>query len=241
MSDDKKDAPAVHSDELWGGPRDIENAGHEPVHVETKKEYWDLLNRRGLRMKDQQESSTGPERDTLEPLTPSLPPTLQLEPLSYEEAQIFYGTHRVNQNLGLLETLDCDLCFALGRHSGVRTVCRPALVRIECRCGVRDYIGPVGTDGNIVLNPARTLADRTKGLLFDEHGQPASLPTVLMSRDEAQILRQYARFLHDRRLSVSYYCRGCWNGRTTADPLMVKISPGQVVFTCRCRIRYWQG
>jgi len=241
MSDDKTNAPAVHSDELWGGPRFIENAGHEPVWVETKEEYWDLLNRRGLRMKDQQESSTGPERETLEPRRPELQPMPLVHALSYDDAQVFNAANRVNQQLGLLETLDCDICFALGRHPGVRSICKPALVRIECRCGSREYIGPVGTDAALVFNQARTLAERTSGHLFGPNGETVQTPAVLMTREEAQALRQYATFLRARRLSTKYFCRGCWSGRVTEEGLMVKISPHQIVLPCRCRIRYWQG
>src|SRR5262245_27831872 len=53
-------APAVHGEELWDGARYIHNATSEPVFVETKKQYWELLARTGFRMTDQAESTTGP-------------------------------------------------------------------------------------------------------------------------------------------------------------------------------------
>jgi len=233
-------SPAIISDELWGGPRFIENAGHEPVYVETKKEYWDLLNRRGLRMKDQQESTTGPEREVLEPTGVTVQPVPHLDPFSYDEATLVHGADRVNRNLGLVETIDCDICFALGRHSGTRIVCRPTLVRVECRCGSREYIGPVGTDGAVVWNAARTLADRTTGGLFDGHGEYAALPTILIQSEEATILRQYTRMLAGRRLTAGYFCRGCWDGRPTATKLRVKISRDEIVMACSCRLRFFR-
>ena len=233
-------APAVHTDELWGGPRWIENAGHVPVWVETKQEYWALLNKTGHRMKGQQESSTGPQRDPADLPKAAPMAAADLSPLSYDEATLFFASGAVWKNLGLREALACEICFGLGRHPGMRVIQGSNSIGVRCRCGERSYIGPRGTTDlpTRLANTTRVLGDSTSGLLYDAHGQPAKLPTILLLPEETKILQQYQRVLRARRWDPRVFCIGCWNGRTTeGNQAALSITQNAVTITCRCRIR----
>jgi len=234
-------APAVHSDELWGGPRWIEHAGPEPVYVRTKQEYWDLLNRTGHRMKGQQESTTGPTRDPhdIQTFTPP-PPAAHLEPLSYDEATLFFASGAVWRNLGLREALSCEVCFALGRHPGMRVIVGSNSVMVQCRCGLRNYVGPRGTTDlpNRLANTARVLGDRSTGLLYDANNQPVRVATIRLLPEETKIVQQYQRVLSSRRWELRLFCAACWTGRTTAGhEAQTSITAERVIITCHCRVR----
>jgi|SRR5215831_5309660 len=237
----KHDAPAVHTDALWDGPRWIEHTGNTPVYVETKSEYWDLLNRTGHRMKGQQESSTGPERDPSDIQRDVIPEsTPVVHPLSYDEATLFFASGVVWNNLGLREALSCEICFALGRHPGMRVIVGSASISVRCRCGDRNYVGPRGTTDlpTKLANTARVLGDSGTGLIFDANGQPANLPTIRLLPEETKILQQYQRMLNARRIEPRVFCVGCWNGRTTeGHQAELSITSNGVIVTCRCRLR----
>src|SRR5690348_15620632 len=171
MSDETKDAkdiadlsaqvsttaPALQTSELWGGPRWIENATSEPVYVTTKEEYWALLNARGLRMKHQQESSTGPAQNIIDEVNAALPKPRIVPRLTQEEAHIYGAIFAVKRRLGIKETLWCKECFRRNTHHGVRLLLRTDLVRVMCRCGIADYQPPTGTT-DLVLRTLPNIA-----------------------------------------------------------------------------------
>lgn len=239
--------PAVHSDTLWDGPRWLENAGPEPVYVETKQQYWDLLNRRGLQMKDQQESRTGPSRDPadLELFEPP-PPSLEIvapAPFTKDEAELFYALEAVLARYRMLETLWCRVCFAANRPHGCRTTVNGRRIRVECRCGVREYQGLTGTTDlpTSLANQALTAFDHTIGQLITA-GVPVAVQTVLLSDQDAKILRQYGRMLEDRNLEARRWCRQCWQNRLADETVIQEqMSEAQIVLACRCMIRFFQG
>lgn len=250
MSDDVKDdppvpaAPAVHDSELWDGPKFIENASAEPVWVETKQAYWDLLNQTGFRMKDQQESRTGPEQAP----TPWVPPDPVQDPIcpkdfTPEEANILYAYKAVLQTYELLETLWCEACFRRGDRHGVRANVGDN-IRFQCRCGTYGYRPPVGTTDTLTSLPnrARVLGDTTTGTLQSAEGQ-TTVPTDLLSDEDALIIRAYVGgILIPRNLETLLFCRRCFTGRVSNDTAMnVCVTDEQVVLTCSCRIRYAQG
>ncbi|RPJ82872.1 MAG: hypothetical protein EHM13_08350, partial [Acidobacteria bacterium] len=78
---------AIHGDELWGGPRFIENAESEPVYVETQAQYWELLRKNGLRMRDQQESTTGDGPPVPRPTPIHETPHPEIAPMTKAEAE----------------------------------------------------------------------------------------------------------------------------------------------------------
>lgn len=247
-------APAVHTDKLWDVDKLPEgcltNVDAEPINAKdmTKAEFFALLNARGLRMKNQQESVTGPEMVDLEALAieeaaklAALQVIVPPAPFTTHEAEIFQAHQAVLARYGLIETLGCDVCWQGNRGSGTRTRVDAVGVRVECRCGVREYRAPTGTTDQTMTLSRPTENDKTSGMLFDAQGRPTSLPTVLMTRQDAEIIRAYRHLLHTRRLSRSLFCRLCYGGRPSEEnAIHESVTDDQVVYCCLCRIRFGQ-
>lgn len=253
MSDDPKPpaAPAIHTDALWDREKlpdgCLTNVDVTPIDARdmTKQEYFAELNKRGLRMCNQQESTTGPEVD-LEALAaqeaaevarrnPIVPPP----PFNAHSARIIQAHEAVLLSYGLIETLGCDVCWQANRPSGCKTRVNNKGVRIECRCGTREYRAPRGTtDQTQTFSP---MHDTTSGMLFDATGRPTSMPTVLISREHADIIRAYQGVLRRYQFSRSLFCRLCYGGRIGHDTAILEsVTDDQVVYVCACRLRFAQ-
>jgi hypothetical protein len=253
MKDKTPVAPAVHSDRIWDVDKlpdgCLTNVDVEPIPAQdmTKREYFALLNARGLRMKNQQESTTGPEVD-LEAMAAAeaakvaaanlpVPP----QPFNQHSAEILQAHEAVLARYGLIETLGCDTCWEANRPSGCKTRIDAAGVRVECRCGVREYRAPVGTTDQLRTFATPIETDKTSGMLFDAHGQPTATPTVLLDRRDADIIRAYRRLLHRYRLSRTLFCRICYGGRIGEDTaIRESVTDDQIVYVCACRLRFTQ-
>ena len=247
MTEDEKlaegeSAPAVHSDELWGGPRWIEHAQHEPVWVETKEQYFDLLNRRGLHMKHQAESTTGPVRDP-DPII--LPPPIVVPPMHQDEAHVYGAITAVFRRYGLIETLWCEDCFAAGRPHGCRMRVTDHDIILECRCGFARYQPPTGTT-DLVLRSLTTSSivelDKTLGTILTPNG-PLVQPVVVLQAQECLIIRRYMAALRARAKFPRLFHTGCFSGdpRKESEALHLSIRPDQIVILCRCRQLYAKG
>lgn len=233
-------SPAVHTDTMWNGPQWVEHLGHEPVWIETKAQYFDELNKRGLRIKNMQESTTGPERLIEEP--PDLGPA-PIRQLTGDDARLMRQSEYALKRYGLLEAVSCDRCFALNVHDGCRVQSGSNYMRVECRCGVRGYQGEHGVDlGGSAANTTTTLLDHTQGMAFSPDGDGAGLPTTLLDDQTAKLLTAYVRMLKRHQLSVRWFCRGCWDGRPLdGHDCQKALTDEKVVMVCQCRIRFWQG
>jgi hypothetical protein len=250
---EKPVAPALHTDKLWDVDKledgCLTNLDVTPIPARdmTKRAYFAELHKRGLRMKNQQESSTGPEVDldavaaqeaaALAALQTIVPP----RPFSAHTARILQAHEAVLARYGLIETLGCDICWQAGRSSGCRTRVDATGVRVECRCGVRAYRAPTGTTDQTQTGPAASSLEQTSGMLFDSLGQPTARPTVLITRADADIIRAYQQVRHRHHLSRSLFCRLCWGGRLSqTSAILESVTPDQVVYVCACRIRFAQ-
>jgi hypothetical protein len=237
---DPPSAPAVHSDELWGGPRFIHNATGDPVYVETQAEYWALLNRMGLRMKDQQESTTGPEvlKDP-EPVPVHLTPAPPVAPMSMDEAQIYGAITAVFKRYGIVESIWCDHCFARHVPHGCRMRVTSRGVLLQCRCGVAEYKAPAGTTDLVlskVATSAVTLNDTTSGTISTPAG-PEFRPTTFLHDMEAILIRRYIWSLRQRGKDPRLFHIGCWrdNPLLEDDAIGISVEPSKIVFICKCR------
>lgn len=233
-------SPAVQSDEVWGGPRWIHNASAEPQWVETKEQYFALLDRFGLRMKDQQESTTGPAQPK-EPeaipvhLTPSPPVT----PISMDEAQIYGAITAVHKRYGLVETVWCDHCFARNRWHACRVRVTAREVSIECRCGIARYVPPTGTTDLVltkVANSAVTMNDTTTGSVVTPAG-PEFRPTSFLHDMEAILIRRYISALRMRGKEPRLFHIGCWSKDPTNEDeaIGMSVQRDKIVYICQCR------
>jgi hypothetical protein len=242
-------APAVHGDKLWDADKlpggVLTNVDPEPIPATdmTKREYFALLNARGLRLKDQQESTTGPEVD-LEALAKKEAAEVAARniiiaprPFSKRDAEIFQAHEAVLARYGLIETLGCDICWQAGRVSGCKTRVDSHGVRVECRCGVREYRAPVGTTDQTLTFTAPV--DTTTGTVMGVNGEPQSVPALILTREHADVIRAYRYLLSVRKLSRSLFCRICSLGQYRLDTAVHEsVTEDQVTYVCRCRIRF---
>lgn len=229
---------AVQSDRLWD--RDklkdgmLHNLGHEPVPApETKKEYFALLNERGLQMRHQQESSTGPERPE-----PVAPPHVRpaLPPLSERACRIMNAMESVWLRYRMVETLWCEICAEENDQSGIRYSPNRATrtLRIECRCGKRDY--RLTTDLSFTASSAMTLGQfGDDGYVGDKDGILTKVKTVQLLPDDAKLIQRYFATLHELRISNDLYCDCC---RVKVEKTVTDL---KVAFACNRKLIHWSA
>lgn len=84
------------------------------------------------------------------------------------------------------------------------------------------------------------LAEKTTTQILAPDGSVASLPTVLLSDEDARLLRTYKKFLQKHGLREALYCNQCWSGERE-DGCKAFVTTNQVLIQCRCRMRFHQG
>lgn len=233
-----KETAALHSDELWGGPRWIENAGHEPVYVGTKKAYWKLLRRTGFRMHDQQESTTG--ETTEAPI--EVPKELrepEVLPLTQQEAQVLGAMRAVFLRYGLIECVYCDDCFARHRAHGCRVIVNSREVSILCRCGKAAYHPPMGTTDTVLdtlSNTTITEMDKQPGTILTKVGE-LLVPSVTLPDMVADLIRAHVKNLRARNKEPRWFHTGCYEHRPENEDNAVGMNIGKndVNIVCQCR------
>lgn len=227
---------AVQSDRLWD--RDklkdgmLHNLGHEPVPApETKAEYFKLLNERGLQMRHQQESTTGPERPFIpepEHVRPASPP------LSERSCRIMNAIEHVWLRYRMAETLWCEICAEENDPSGIRYLPNRATrtLRIECRCGKRDY--KLTTDLSFTPSDALTLGQMgDDGYLADKDGVLSKVKTYGITSDDARMIQRYYGVLHELRISNDLYCECCH------VKMEKTVTDTKIAFACPRKLVHW--
>jgi len=82
--------------------------------------------------------------------------------------------------------------------------------------------------------------DTTSSLIVGPDGNPLSVPTVVLDHTDAALLRQYKKLLLKLGLREALYCNDCWN-QQVHDGLEAHVTDSQIVFRCRCKLRFYQG
>lgn len=90
------------------------------------------------------------------------------------------------------------------------------------------------------MSAIQTNTDTTTGTLVDANGEVIGKPTVILSKEEAELLRNYKKFLQKRGLREALYCNTCWQG-DLADGMNAFVTDGQILFNCRHRMLFYQG
>jgi hypothetical protein len=80
----------------------------------------------------------------------------------------------------------------------------------------------------------------TTGTIVTPEGEVATKPTVLLTTEEAELLRQYKKFLGKRNLREALYCQDCWN-HNLEDGCRAFVTSSQILIECRCKMRFFQG
>ena len=246
----KPTAPAMHGDRLWETPssasgRFIENLDSEPVWVETKTQYFKELNKRGLRMKAQQESTTGPEREIPVPIPLAYQPTPPPDPITMGEAHVFGAMRAFLLKHGITEATFCDRCDTRKREAGCNVVVHGRRVANTCRCGTAEYRSPVGTTDMILerlANLTYTANDRVGGIISMPIGDRLT-PTTMLAAQEGTLLQQYFTILQRRELQPRWFCRACWDSRSLSedDAMGLHVGPHNIHIVCPkyCRMLCW--
>lgn len=85
------------------------------------------------------------------------------------------------------------------------------------------------------------LNDRVLGQIVGPDGAPINLPTTLLDAAQAAALRAYFVWLmRDAKLEPELLCRSCYDGSRDSKAEF-NIDEQQIVITCRCQIRFFQG
>lgn len=71
-------------------------------------------------------------------------------------------------------------------------------------------------------------------------GQPATVPTIRLSTEEAELLRKYKKFLLNRGLREALYCNTCFEGNQS-DGCEAHVTDGNILIRCRCTVRLFMG
>lgn len=82
--------------------------------------------------------------------------------------------------------------------------------------------------------------EHTTSLILGPDGQPATVPTVLLDAEDVRVLRAYKKVLMKLGLREALYCQDCWNHQL-ADGLEAHVTDSQVIFRCRCKLRFYSG
>lgn len=86
----------------------------------------------------------------------------------------------------------------------------------------------------------QTNTDTTTGTIVDKDGNVLNKPTVILSKEEAELLRNYKKFLQKRGLREMTFCNTCWSG-DREDGMDVFVTDAQILFKCRHRLLFYQG
>lgn len=72
-------------------------------------------------------------------------------------------------------------------------------------------------------------------------GSLATMDTVVLDQQEAELLRAYKVFLQKRGLREALYCNACWDRQSMMDGCEAHVTPHQILIKCRCTTRFYQG
>ena len=76
--------------------------------------------------------------------------------------------------------------------------------------------------------------DVTTGTIVGPDGTPLIKPTVILSAEDAALLRQYKKFLHRYALRSATYCNHCFEGNLN-DGMRAFVRDDQILLECRHR------
>lgn len=84
------------------------------------------------------------------------------------------------------------------------------------------------------------MAETTKSVILAPDGSVATLPTTILTGEEAQLLREYKKFLLRHGYKEALYCDSCWN-QNLQHGTEAYVTDDRIGIKCRCRFTYFQG
>lgn len=83
-------------------------------------------------------------------------------------------------------------------------------------------------------------ANVVPGTIVTPDGMIANRPTVMLTRHEARLLREYKKFLEKHGLKEALFCSTCWSGHRE-DGCQAFVQNGKIGIVCRCTTRLYFG
>lgn len=232
-------AAAVHDDRLWDIDKledgMLHNLGPTPIPAKDlgKSGFKKILAARGLNLKDQQESSMGPESLLIpEPEKKDVPTA---PAMTEGHARVIVAFSRFLERYVLRESLWCDLCFQLAQNSGTRVTKGNDghSLSITCRCSIR-HITTV-TELSYTRPSPIGVMDRTSGAIDQPGGERLQVPTLLISDEDAALALRHIAVLGELQLNNMLLCFGC------REACEMTFEPNQIIVACKCHLRIWQS
>ncbi len=87
----------------------------------------------------------------------------------------------------------------------------------------------------------RPNSDTVTGTIIAPDGTVANRPTIVLSQEEAELLRKYKKFLAARGLREALYCNHCWSGNLADGVSEAYVTNQQIVIKCNHRLLFYQG
>lgn len=169
-----------------------------------------------------------------------------IKPLSHTEAEIllsYSGDGGVLKRYDMATWYRCMDCAQTERLDGCLSEFNSKIVRIICRCTIREYQPSKGVT-TLAMNRANSaLILANKATAYDmQNGEVVEIPTILMEREDAAIARLFERVIRNLRLQAFTIHTPCWNKKYTDYAAMeVHITPDQIGYKCKCRMLFHQG
>lgn len=86
------------------------------------------------------------------------------------------------------------------------------------------------------------MAEKTTGFILDPTtGDPISVPTSILTSEQARIMREYKKkVLLPLGLKETLYCQSCWE-HNLSHGLEAHVTDNNILLRCRCCMRVYQG
>jgi len=85
------------------------------------------------------------------------------------------------------------------------------------------------------------IPDTVEGTVTDQHGETTSVPALMLSDEQARILREYKKkILLPLGLREALFCQTCGNA-TPEDGCKAFVTDSQIGIICRCTQRLYLG
>ena len=93
----------------------------------------------------------------------------------------------------------------------------------------------------MAIHPDKPLVnDKTKAVILAPDGSAATLSTLILTGEEAQLLRSYKKFLNRHGYKEALYCDRCWE-QNLQHGTEAYVTDDTIGIRCRCRFTFFQG
>lgn len=92
----------------------------------------------------------------------------------------------------------------------------------------------------LIQDTSQDTSQIERGTIVNPDGTVMNRPTVMLTRHEARMLREYKKFLMKYHLKEALYCQECWSG-ARKDGTEAYVRDDKIGIICRCTTRLYLG